>query len=356
MKSVIEKLHTACKHNYVQQVRDILESYTMDELNSFEKNENITALVIASQRGYFEIVQLLLEHGDSMVNRNHHGLTPFSQARNEQTRQIFVRYQRPLPRFAGDLIEWTKAYREPAIKRAQIREYLARDQFIFKPFKSISGRYIRCYLALDGFSSIDIDKLEKFEYTSVDGFIRAYTSASPFHKYVNQHLATYALNFFNSSFDPLIPYSFIFCLLSIVATILHNIRSQPSFIGRVYRGMLIAQKDLDKYIVGSRILNTAFFSTSEDRIVAEIFGGIHSDDSSFQQDSSHIKVICMYKIRNPRTAYDIQKLSLIDSEKEILIFPFAAFYVTRVQRIAPDVMEIDLNECNIEIWQEDDFY
>jgi hypothetical protein len=151
-----------------------------------------------------------------------------------------------------------------------------------------------------------------------------------------------------------IPYSFIHCLLSIIASILHTIRFRTSFTGRVYRGMLITQDDHYKYIVGSRILNTAFLSTSKDRMVAEIFAGIDKDDTSSEQDASHVKVLCTYTIRNRRTAYNIDHLSNIQSESEVLIFPFSAFQVTRVQKTSYGSIEIDLNECNEQLWSEND--
>jgi hypothetical protein len=354
MRTVVRKLHGACEYNDIQQVSDILKSFTIEDLDRAEKDEENTALNIASQNACHEIVRMLLEHGDSMMKRNRYGLTPFNQAKDERIRQIFAQYQHPLPRFAGDLLEWTIAYREPAIKRAQIREYLARNQFVSDSFEAISRRYVCCYLALEGFSTKEIDQLESIGYTSVDGFIRAYTSPMCFHKYINRHLATYALAYFDSSFDMSIPYSFIYCLLSIVASILHTIRFRTSFIGHVYRGMLITQDYLDKYVVGSRILNTAFLSTSTNRTVAEIFAGINKDDTSPAQSSSHVKVLCTYAIRNRKTAYDIEHLSNIQSESEVLIFPFSAFHVIRVQKTSSGSVEIDLNECDEGKWSDDD--
>src|SRR6202034_289321 len=111
----------------------------------------------------------------------------------------------------------------------QIREHLARNHFIIDSFTIVSRRYVCCYLALEGFSIEEIDQLEKIGCTSVDGFISAYTSPMPFHKYINRHLATYALAYFDSSFDMSTPYSFIYCLLSVVASILHTIRYRKSF-------------------------------------------------------------------------------------------------------------------------------
>jgi hypothetical protein len=354
MRTVVRKLHGACEHNDIQQVKNILQSFTMNDLNAFENNEENTALNIASQNARYEIVQMLLEHGDCMMKRNRSGLTPFIQAKDERTRQIFAQYQRPLPRFAGDFLEWTVAYSEPAIKRAQIRKYLARKHFISDSFEEMSRRYVRCYLALEGFSNVEIDNLESNGYTSVDEFIRAYTSPLRFYKYINHHLATYALAYFDSSFNMYTPYSFIYCLLSIVASTLHTVRFRRSFIGHVYRGMLITQDYLDKYVAGSRILNTAFLSTSKNRTVAEIFAGIDKDQTSPLQDSTYVKVLCKYKIKNKKTAFDIEDLSNIQSESEVLIFPFSAFHVTGVHKTSSNSVEIVLDECDEEEWFDDD--
>ncbi|CAF2963797.1 unnamed protein product [Rotaria sp. Silwood2] len=352
MREVVRKLHRACKHNDIQHVRDILKSFTIDDLNKAEKYEKTTGLNIASYHGYHEIVRLLLEHGDFMTKRNQDGFTPFSQAKDQKTKEIFSQYQRVVPRFAGDLLEWTVAYREPAIKRAQIRQYLAHIHFISGSFARISYRYVGCYLALEGFSTEEIDQLESIGYTSTDGFICAYTSTGRFHKYINRHLATYALTYFDSSFHISTPYSFIYCLLSIVAMILNDIRLRTSFIGHIYRGMLMTQEDLYKYVVDSRILNTAFLSTSKNRTVAEIFAGIKEYEISSTQDSTQINVLCIYRIRNQRTAYDIEQLSNIQAESEVLIFPFSAFHVTRVQKTSCSSVEIDLEECDEENWSD----
>ncbi|CAF3404300.1 unnamed protein product [Rotaria sp. Silwood2] len=354
MGKVIKKLHDACEHNDIQHVRNILQSHTIDDLNGVEKYEKTTALNIASYHGHHDIVQLLLEHGDLMIKKNRDGLTPFSQAKDEKTKKIFVQYQRVLPRFAGDLLEWTVTYREPAIKRAQIRQYLTRNHFISGSFESISRRYVCCYLALEGVSSKEIDQLQSIGYTSAHKFICAYTSTGRFHEYINRHLATYALTYFDSSFDISTLYSFIYCLLSIVAMILKDMRYQRSFTGHVYRGMLMTQEDLYRYVVGSHVLNTAFLSASKNRIIAEIFGGIQGREPSSTQDPACVNVLCRYDIRNLTTAYDIEELSNIPVESEVLIFPFSAFTVTRVQKTSSGSVEIDLDECRIAEWSDDD--
>ncbi|CAF2115691.1 unnamed protein product [Rotaria magnacalcarata] len=350
----VRNLHDACGQNDIQHVRDILQSCKMNDLDKAEKHEQTTALSIASRLGHHEIVRILLEHGDLMAKRNQDGSTPFRQAKDERTKEIFVQYQHLVPRFAGDLLEWTVNYREPAIKRAQIREILRRNHFIVDSFTSSTVRYVRCYLALEGFSIQEIKQLESMTYTSVEGFIRAYTSTTRFHKYINRHLAIYALPYFDSSFNISIPYSFIHCLLSVVAFILNYFRVLVSFVGHVYRGMLITKEDLYRYVVGSRVLNTAFLSTSKNRVVAEIFAGIKEHETSSTHDPANIHVLSIYNIRNQRTAYDIEQLSNIQMEDEVLIFPFSAFCVTRVEKKFNGSVEIELNECDLEEWTSSD--
>jgi hypothetical protein len=77
----------------------------MDDLNKTERYEKNTALNIAFYDGRHEIVRMLLEHGDLMMKRTPDGITPFSQAEDEQTKKTFAQYQRLLPRFSGDLFE-----------------------------------------------------------------------------------------------------------------------------------------------------------------------------------------------------------------------------------------------------------
>jgi hypothetical protein len=349
----VRNLHFACENNDIRQVSNILKLVTMRDLDRVEEYKKDTALNIASSHGHHEIVRMLLEHGDFMMKRNRDGRTPFSQAKDEHTKRTFAQFQQIAPRFAGDLLEWTVAYREPAIKRAQIRQYLTRTHFIDQDFDTVSRRYVRCYLALEGFSSEEIDQLETIGYHSVDAFIRAYTSPMRFYEIINRHLAKYALAYFDSSFDTTVPYSFVHCLLSIIAMIIHKIRPGASFIEEVYRGMLMTREDLYKYVVGSQVLNTAFLSTSKTRLVAEIFAGINEYQTSPTHDPRQVNVLCSYKIRNSKTAYDIEQLSNIGAESEVLIFPFSAFRVARVEQTSPNIVKIDLDECDEQLCTDD---
>jgi hypothetical protein len=48
---------------------------------------------------------------------------------------------------------------------------------------------------------------------------------------------------------------------------------QYSFIGTVHRSAIMSEEDLLKYVVGSRIMNTSFLSTSKDKEVAGFYSG-----------------------------------------------------------------------------------
>ncbi|CAF0920605.1 unnamed protein product [Didymodactylos carnosus] len=116
--------------------------------------------------------------------------------------------------------------------------------------------------------------------------------------------------------------------------------------------MLMTENDLGKYQTGSQIMNRTFLSTSKKLTVAEFFAG-EGQKNSFRKtpDRMHIQisVVCQYKIRNIRTALDIELMSNILDEQEVLITPFATFNVTNVKRHDPTtnpsvLVEIELEE------------
>ena len=103
--------------------------------------------------------------------------------------------------------------------------------------------------------------------------------------------------------------------------------------------MLLTQADLDRYVVGSKILTKSFLSTSVKREIAHVFGGVDVEGRP-----TGIATVCIYQIKNERTALDIENISEQTAEQEVLIFPFAAFQVTRVQRLPNDSVEMTLEE------------
>ncbi|CAF1422781.1 unnamed protein product [Didymodactylos carnosus] len=116
--------------------------------------------------------------------------------------------------------------------------------------------------------------------------------------------------------------------------------------------MLMTENDLGKYQTGTQIMTRTFLSTSKKLTVAEFFAG-EGQQNSFRKtsDRTHIQisVVCQHKIKNTRTALDIESMSSILDEQEVLITPFATFNVTNVKRHDPTTnpsvsVEIELEE------------
>ncbi|CAF1583589.1 unnamed protein product, partial [Didymodactylos carnosus] len=124
--------------------------------------------------------------------------------------------------------------------------------------------------------------------------------------------------------------------------------------GICYRGMLLTRNDLPKYIIGHRVMNKSFISTSRSRQVAEIYSGAEQQNYLRQTPDNRpiqISTFCTYIIRNKRTALNIKSLSLFEDEEEVLIVPFSAFEVTEVKQYhhsknARIMVELEFTECN----------
>ena len=346
LNALVKELHAACQQGDVTVIGDVLRSLSADELSIAEQGEPDTALHIASRHGHLEIVRMLLDYGDLMTKKNKKGVTAFRSAKDDQIKQVFILHQQPLPRFSGNILEWNIVYRDPATKRAQIRQHLSRNHFINQNFITAARCYVRYYLPLEGFPRDKINQLETMAYTSPDEFLRAYTSSARLYEMVNRHLATYAMAYFDSTIDISIPYSPIHYLLSIIALVIDAYKHRRSYQGCVHRGMLIRREDLDKYVVGSRIFSTTFLSTSTNREVAEIFAGFHSCETSTTAASPQIRAVCSYNIRNEATAFDIKQLSNFREENEVLIFPFAAFRIADMKKASSTHVIIQLEECD----------
>jgi hypothetical protein len=108
------------------------------------------------------------------------------------------------------------------------------------------------------------------------------------------------------------------------------------FTGQVYRGVVMSEEDLFKFVVGSRIMNTTFLSTSKDKDVAEIFSG---------KKKEKLAVLCTYFIhgkKDRRTALNIENISWFPPEREVLILPLSAFYVQSVQKSSDNSRSIEM--------------
>jgi hypothetical protein len=109
------------------------------------------------------------------------------------------------------------------------------------------------------------------------------------------------------------------------AVVIHHPIFAPFYYdGTTYRGMNLSQADFDQYVPGARILTRSFLSTSK---------SIHPVSYYLQFDSPGIvPVVCIYRTiqLSSATSLAIAGLSAIPAEDEVLIFPFVAFRVVKV--------------------------
>ncbi|CAF0937086.1 unnamed protein product [Rotaria sordida] len=63
---------------------------TLDEIDQIEPIGS-TALHVASYRGHFRIVKLLLEAGADRAIQNKHNCLPFDEALNDDIKELFLR-------------------------------------------------------------------------------------------------------------------------------------------------------------------------------------------------------------------------------------------------------------------------
>ena len=138
-------------------------------------------------------------------------------------------------------------------------------------------------------------------------------------------------------------------MLQLVAIVMHHDRFyEYRFRGTTYRGMLLTQADLDRYVVGSKILTKSFISTSTDQEIANLFGGVRQGNvlrMTSEEKSIQLATSCIYMIKNRLTALNIESISEQGAgEKEVVILPFTAFQVKHVQRLSSDSVEMILEE------------
>ncbi|CAF3401145.1 unnamed protein product [Rotaria sp. Silwood2] len=112
--------------------------------------------------------------------------------------------------------------------------------------------------------------------------------------------------------------------------------SLKCFIGRTYRGLTIAERDLSLYKVNSIVIQKAFSSSSKLRSVAEKFAtepevGKMSALFTFIMDTNN--TLCV----------DLAGISAFPEEEEVLILPLSIFIVTKIDRTDPSgVVKIEL--------------
>ncbi|CAF5155093.1 unnamed protein product, partial [Rotaria magnacalcarata] len=164
------------------------------------------------------------------------------------------------------------------------------------------------------------------------------------YRVLNKHLALYILDYFDPPSSQT-KYRLINCLVHIVTLLVnHPDINKYTYRGTTYRGLSMTKKDLEKYTIGNHILNRTFVSTSKNRSIAQLFAG------NSQQPSAEVSVLLKYTTKQNKTAIDIEHISMIQDEKEVLILPFSVFQIKDLIKNSPDMSppvlyEIDLEEC-----------
>ena len=104
---------------------------------------------------------------------------------------------------------------------------------------------------------------------------------------------------------------------------------------------MITDSDVKQYKIGTRILTKTFSSTSKRLAVASGFLNQNPENND------RLSTICVYEIRNRRTALDVEHISVFKAEKEVLILPYSAFKIIDIKMNNDKIpaVEINLKEC-----------
>jgi hypothetical protein len=165
--------------------------------------------------------------------------------------------------------------------------------------------------------------------------LTAYTAETGFYSTLNVQLAKLRLEKLTTNENLSLAY-----YIGIIAR--HPQFETLSYTGSTFRGVMVTDDDIKQYKIGTRILTKTFSSTSKQFDVALQFLRNNSDTNN------RLSTICIYEIRNQRTAIDITHISLFPYEEEVLILPCTAFKIMDIQINkggSPEV-EIKLKECD----------
>ncbi|CAF0781948.1 unnamed protein product [Rotaria sordida] len=334
-------------------------------------------LHVASYNGHNEFIQLLLTDSALKSFENISNSSAFyNQSRIDEIEKLYQQatnlchLQENIQ--DSDYIEWS-LIGDNLIKkckkfREQIDLYKTYDNhhhLITKLLIEIIDYYLNEYL-------IEQEHLSRHEAKTVESyfkqaieeqnylkyFIKAYTLTNNFYRVLNKHLALYILDYFDTASYSSLPtkYRLINCLVHIVTLVInHPDIHKYRYEGICFRGLLMTKKDLKNYAIGNHILNRSFLSTSKSCTIAKIFAdnsqqNTLEETSQNDRDLSQVSVLLKYKIKQNQTAIDIEHLSMIPDEKEVLILPFSVFQVKdRIRNSSktssPVLYEIDLEEC-----------
>jgi hypothetical protein len=351
--------YVACRSNNLEEVRNLLETITLDEIDRLEPNGS-TALHSACYHGHEEIVALLLKAGADRAILNKFKCLPFDEAKNDKIKSLFLRIPNT-NRLVSDTgaIEW-ELVNDDVLETAAEERHIIKSLYnntsgftaVGKMFEKIQKNYI--YNGLDHFDGIK--KIKRFfrkatEEQDPRWIIKAYTAETDFYKVLNTEIACGASKYQNER-------------RYIIALLWHHPKlDELAYIGRSYRVMQLTYNDLQRYEINCLLMTKSFLSSSIDQKIAELFL-FRKEEKQFKEptrtrlDGTFIKlwVMCVYHIKHRRTALHIENSSQYANEGEILIMPYTVFKVKRIGHIQPSSLPTDQTMTEIEFEECDHFF
>ena len=136
--------------------------------------------------------------------------------------------------------------------------------------------------------------------------IKAYTSPTQFYALVNNHFAQHLSKCFliDGEQSPIEK-----CVAHLASIFIHRPEFKSlSFIGTVYRGLILLQSDLEVFVEQKRLLNKSFLSTSKDRSIVSNFsgGGRQKDAKGTGDQTPTLQIQCFMYLSNQKFQYSIR--------------------------------------------------
>jgi hypothetical protein len=309
---------------------------SLEEVNKMEPNGS-TALHAAAYQGHEKIVDFLLKKGACHSIYNKHNFTPLDEAKNDNIRQL-IRRRTNKTRFVSESVEWTITTNDADY---QSHEYFKKLETYGKDpnFYQLIIYIKENYLDKDLQHVEDINTIKKYFDRAIKKkdpvyLLKAYTAETGFYSILNVHLAQLKLENLTSKENLSRAY-----YIGLIAR--HPNFERLTHIGVTYRGMMITDDDIQQYKIGARILTKTFSSSSKQLNVALNFLNKNRDTED------RLSTICIYEIRNQRTALDIEHISEYPDEEEVLILPYSAFKIIDIKQNKHKLpqIEIKLKEC-----------
>jgi hypothetical protein len=371
---VLPTLYLACQNNDLARVESCLQKMKRKEIDCQHPPNNETALHVATRNQQKEIIQILLLYGAQRSLRNADDKQAHELAETKEIKDLFKRPQSfrfaflhscckttPLlqPKIKCEscslvnddaFYEWELVDRNASHKALRFRRELKpstsmNEKGLKQKLYSTKKGYINARLqdvsTVDGARIHDYFKralLEQEPYY----IITAYTICQNFSELLNKDMARNVIHDLKngcSKFSCDCLYSTEDGTKSITSILLHHPKFQEfSFKGEVYRGIVVPKNSLDHYKVDSCIITTTFLSTSKNPAVAHIFC-----NKGVPNPATH-SFFCIYEIfSDDRTALDISKISEFGDEDEVLVLPYSAFVITKIDE-GQEITNIYLKE------------